>query len=50
MWTSNDEFANDNFISWYWFRYADAGPTHYATEDYACLRAMIGTSILQLQI
>ena len=25
--------------------YADAGPTHYATEDYACLRAIGGTSI-----
>lgn len=25
--------------------YADAGPTHYATEDYACLRAVGGTTI-----
>ena len=25
--------------------YADAGPTHYATEDYSCLRSIIGTSI-----
>jgi transketolase len=25
--------------------YADAGPTHYATEDFACYRSMIGTSI-----
>lgn len=25
--------------------YADAGPTHYATEDYACLSAIGGTSI-----
>ena len=25
--------------------YADAGPTHYATEDFACLRAIGGTSI-----
>lgn len=25
--------------------YADAGPTHYATEDFACLRAVIGSSI-----
>ena len=25
--------------------YADAGPTHYATEDYACLRAIGGTTI-----
>ena len=25
--------------------YADAGPTHYATEDYACLRAIGGTKI-----
>jgi len=25
--------------------YADAGPTHYATEDYACLRSIIGTKI-----
>ena len=27
------------------FSYADAGPTHYATEDLACLRAMIGSNI-----
>jgi transketolase len=25
--------------------YADAGPTHYATEDFACLRSIIGTKI-----
>jgi len=25
--------------------YADAGPTHYATEDFACLRAVIGSSV-----
>ena len=25
--------------------YADAGPTHYSTEDYACFRAIAGTSI-----
>jgi len=25
--------------------YADAGPTHYATEDFACYRSMIGASI-----
>jgi len=25
--------------------YADAGPTHYATEDLACLRSIIGTKI-----
>ena len=25
--------------------YADAGPTHYATEDFACLRAIGGTNI-----
>lgn len=25
--------------------YADAGPTHYATEDLACLRAMIGSTV-----
>ena len=25
--------------------YADAGPTHYSTEDYACLRSIIGTKI-----
>jgi len=25
--------------------YADAGPTHYATEDFACLRAIGGTTI-----
>ena len=27
------------------FGYADAGPTHYATEDLACLRSMIGASV-----
>ena len=27
------------------FSYADAGPTHYATEDLACLRAMIGSHV-----
>ena len=25
--------------------YADAGPTHYATEDYACTRALVGSTI-----
>jgi transketolase len=25
--------------------YADAGPTHYANEDYACARAIVGTSV-----
>ena len=25
--------------------YADAGPTHYSTEDFACIRSIIGTSI-----
>jgi len=25
--------------------YADAGPTHYATEDLACLRSMIGANV-----
>ena len=25
--------------------YADAGPTHYSTEDFACLRAIAGSSI-----
>lgn len=25
--------------------YADSGPTHYATEDYSCLRSIIGTNI-----
>ena len=25
--------------------YADAGPTHYITEDFACMRAIIGSSI-----
>ena len=25
--------------------YADAGPTHYVTEDFACLRAVIGSSV-----
>ncbi len=25
--------------------YADAGPTHYATEEFACLRAIVGSSI-----
>ena len=25
--------------------YADAGPTHYATEDFACIRAIGGTNI-----
>ena len=25
--------------------YADAGPTHYSTEDFACYRAIVGTSI-----
>jgi transketolase len=25
--------------------YADAGPTHYATEDFACLRAVVGSHI-----
>src|SRR3989304_9586715 len=26
--------------------YADAGPTHYATEDLACLRAIINAHVL----
>ena len=26
--------------------YADAGPTHYATEDIACMRAIVGLEIL----
>ena len=26
--------------------YADAGPTHYATEDLACLRAIVGSTVL----
>ena len=25
--------------------YADSGPTHYATEDFACFRAIVGSSI-----
>jgi transketolase len=25
--------------------YADSGPTHYATEDYSCLRSIVGSSI-----
>ena len=25
--------------------YADSGPTHYSTEDYACFRAVVGSSI-----
>ena len=25
--------------------YADAGPTHYANEDYACARAIVGTTV-----
>jgi len=25
--------------------YADAGPTHYSTEDFACLRSIVGSSI-----
>ena len=25
--------------------YADAGPTHYATEDFACFRAVVGSSV-----
>ena len=25
--------------------YADAGPTHYSTEDFACIRAIVGSSI-----
>lgn len=25
--------------------YADSGPTHYATEDFSCFRAIVGTSI-----
>ena len=25
--------------------YADAGPTHYANEDYACARAVVGTAV-----
>lgn len=25
--------------------YADSGPTHYATEDLACLRALVGASV-----
>jgi transketolase len=25
--------------------YADSGPTHYSTEDYACLRAIVGSTI-----
>ena len=25
--------------------YADAGPTHYANEDYSCMRSIIGNSI-----
>ena len=25
--------------------YADAGPTHYSTEDFACCRAIVGSSI-----
>jgi transketolase len=25
--------------------YADAGPTHYATEDFSCLRSIIGSKI-----
>jgi transketolase len=28
--------------------YADAGPTHYITEDYACLRSIIGSKIYTL--
>ena len=25
--------------------YADAGPTHYSTEDFACFRSIVGTSV-----
>jgi len=25
--------------------YADAGPTHYSTEDFACIRSIVGSSI-----
>ena len=25
--------------------YADAGPTHYANEDFACFRAVVGSSV-----
>jgi len=25
--------------------YADAGPTHYSTEDFACFRAIVGSSV-----
>ena len=25
--------------------YADAGPTHYANEDFACFRSIVGSSI-----
>ena len=28
--------------------YADSGPTHYANEDFACLRTIIGSSIFTL--
>jgi len=28
--------------------YADAGPTHYSTEDFACFRAIVGSSIYTL--
>ena len=26
--------------------YADAGPTHYSTEDFACFRSIVGSSII----
>ena len=25
--------------------YADSGPTHYSTEDFACFNAIIGTNV-----
>ena len=28
--------------------YADSGPTHYATEDFACIRTIVGSSIYTL--
>lgn len=28
--------------------YADSGPTHYATEDFACLRTIVGCSVYTL--
>jgi transketolase len=33
------------FVAGIGLGYADSGPTHYATEDFACLRAMVNASV-----